>query len=95
LDLLIILFFLFSVFYFFKNTLWGSFNFSTIEVYKKSIRNLKVLLKKEEEKNRKLKDQYDSLIVAKNETLEAFIRDYLFYIKPNEQIILVPQNRKE
>jgi len=90
LDLFVILFFLFSFFYLIKNTLWGEFNLSTVKVYKNSINNLKELLKKEKEKHRKLEEEYETLLVAENNTLKAFIRDYLFYIEPDEQILLRP-----
>ena len=84
-NIIVWIFFLFSLFYAFKNLFFQS-PLSSIEDYKSSIKNLRDLLKREKEENIKLKRIYAYIESHPDESLELFIRDYLQMVKKKEGV---------
>jgi len=87
-DLFLLLFFLLALFYLGKNLLWGPYNLEKISLYRENIRNLQQLLEKEKNNTERLRMEHLFLLEERNETLKAFIRDYLFMIPKDEQIFI-------
>jgi cell division protein FtsB len=77
-----------SLFYLAYNVLISENNYSFIYKLKTSIRNLDKQIALEREKNEELQRIYLKMNYDKNETIESFIRGYLFMVKPDEAIIL-------
>lgn len=85
-DLLVFIFFLFSLFYTLKNLFFSQNRYTVIEDYKESIARLKELLQREKEENEKLRQELSFIETHPNETTEIFIRDYLQMVKKNEGV---------
>jgi cell division protein FtsB len=91
-DIPLLVFLFFSIFYLAKNLFWGSNGYKTLHEYEKSIEKLRELLEKEKIRNENLKQTLYFVETYKNETLKAFIRDYLWKVEKGESVFL---NKKE
>lgn len=87
-DTLILVFFFISIFYLVNNLFFSKHKLVTIETYKTNIESLKKILAREKYKKEILEREYTMLQDLKEQNMEAYIRDYLFMVKPNEQIYL-------
>jgi hypothetical protein len=92
-DIPLLVFFLFSIFYLIKNVLLDEkTNYKTISEYKQSIRGLKILVEKENQKNLILRKTLSFLEDNPRQALELFIRDYLWKLKKGENLYLKDKN---
>ncbi len=87
-DILLLVFFSFSFFYFLKNLFFSENNLDKISEYKRSIEGLKRIIAEEKEKNNKLKAEYLFILLYKDISLETYAKDYLWLIPKDEAVFL-------
>ena len=87
-DILLLFFFLLSIFYLLRNLLFSENGYRTIKHYRESIEGLKTILAKERERNRRLKEDYLFVTSHGNVSLQIFVRDYLWLVPPDEAVYL-------
>ncbi len=90
-DIFIVFFFLLSLVYLVKNLFFSPYSFNKIETYRSNIKELEKLIEMEEKKRKRLLRIYSLIENERNETLKAFIRDFLFLTEPDTQIYLKGQ----
>jgi len=94
-DILLGGFFLLSVFYFVKNLFLSDKGIDKLKEYQEGVSRLKALLQKEEEKNRFLKEEYDFVKHHPDLAVEAFAKNYLGFVAPNEAVLLCRKNETQ
>ena len=87
-DILLVVFFLLSLFYLVKNLFFGENRYEKVAQYRRSIEGLKGLLAKERERNLRLKEEYLFVTSHGNVSLQLFVRDYLWLVSPDEAVYL-------
>jgi len=83
---------LISLFFLIYNVYFSENNYKLIYKLRDSIHKLDKQIVLEKEKYKELEKLYLQLNYNRNETIENFIRSYLFMVKPDEAIILKKEN---
>ena len=92
-DILLLIFFIFSLFYLFKNLFYSEYNLNKISEYKKSIKGLKHIITEEKKKNDILNGEYLFLLLYKDISLEIYAKDYLWLIPKTEAVFLKKEKK--
>ncbi|NPB04974.1 MAG: hypothetical protein GXO08_01140 [Aquificae bacterium] len=87
-DFFILAFFLFGLFYLVKNLFFSPYGLKKVAEYRENIENLRLLTEIEKNKTEALRRRYNLLLTARNETLRAFVRDYLFMVENDTLLYL-------